>query len=619
MFHGVIFKERPSEELCHQLSAKVTQLVLDSKHHHIITKCCSNVWVAQENDFSEFSFTEFNSPHRAIILSWTRLDNAAELILKHQLNLNITPAELILHLYFKFNEDCVKSLLGDFSFAIYDIDSQRLFCARDPMGIKPLYYWQHPLGFAFSTSMRFFHVLGTPVPRLEWVCQKLSHCIQGSSFEDTVYHQIYRCLPAHYFTLTSNKFEKTRYFHFHNERISLKSSREYVDYYEEHLDRAIRRRANVSHPLGAEQSGGLDSASVTAYALKHFSQGSQDFHTFSFALNAKDPESIFSVNQQHALASAYVCCAPLWYHDFPNRACEVLGAPAHHEAAIQCEVFYQHAQRLGVRTLLSGFGGDECVTAGNLQLYFHELLANHNYGKLLQAMPGNLLTRLLRVMHFLYVNRADSCVADNGVRQSLQMRWPAASIVAPSLINQYQIKNIYSQLSQFSQGYNNLNAFILNYTLSPCSIGARAEECTLMASHYGVEYAFPLLDVELIRCYLSIPSEEKYYRGQKRYLHRRAVSKHVPSCITSRNSKNMGARVTTYNPEAFILNEDLHPALVNILQTEKLWQQSQQLQSASILDLETPLLIQARYNIRTVRAMDSWLKYFYPNGCEWQV
>ena len=140
-----------------------------------------------------------------------------------------------------------------------------------------------------------------------------------------------------------------------------------------------------------------------------------------------------------------------------------------------------------------------------------------------------------------------------------------------------------------------------------------------MASHYGVEYAFPLLDVELIQCYLSIPSEEKYYRGQKRYLHRRAVSKHVPSCITSRNSKNMGARVTTYNPEAFILNEDLHPALVNILQTEKLWQQSQQLQSASILDLETPLLIQARYNIRTVRAMDSWLKYFYPNGCEWQV
>ena len=619
MFHGIIFKERPSEDICHHLSAKANQLVFDPEHHHIVTKRFLNVWVAQENEFSSVSFTEVRHPHRAIIMAWTRLDNVNELIHKHQLNLAITPAELILHLYFTQKEDCVKSLLGDFSFAIYDIDAQRLFCARDPMGIKPFYYCHHPLGFAFSTSLRFFHLLGTPAPRLEWVCKKLSHCIQGTAFEETVYHQIYRCLPAHYFKMTSNRFEKTRYFHFHNEKIRLKSSNEYVDYYEAYLDRAIRRRANVAHPLGAEQSGGLDSASVTTYALQHFAQGRKDFHTFSFALNAKDPEAIFSFNQQHALTSAYVCCDPLWYLDSPNRACEVFGAPAHHEAAIQCEIFHQNARRLGVRTLLSGFGGDECVTEGNLQLYFYELLANQQYGRLLQAMPGNLLTRGLRAMRFLYVNRGESCVPDNGVRQSLQTRWPAASIVVPSLTQQYQIKKTYDQLSQFNQGYNNLNAFILDYTLSPCSISARAEECTLMASHYGVEYAFPLLDVELIQCYLSIPSDEKYYRGQKRYLHRRAVSKHLLPCITSRNTKNTGARITPYNPKAFILNEDLHPALLNILQKEKLWQQSQQLKSARAPDLETPLLIQARHNIRTVNALDAWLKYFYPKGCDWQV
>ncbi len=117
-------------------------------------------------------------------------------------------------------------------------------------------------------------------------------------------------------------------------------------------------------------------------------------------------------------------------------------APAHHAVAIQCEIFYQHAQRLGVRTLLSGFGGDECVTQGNLQLYFYELLANRQYRYLLQAMPGNSLTRMLRAMRFLYVNRGHSCVPDNAIRQSLQTRWPAASIVAPSLIQQYQIKKL---------------------------------------------------------------------------------------------------------------------------------------------------------------------------------
>ncbi len=140
-----------------------------------------------------------------------------------------------------------------------------------------------------------------------------------------------------------------------------------------------------------------------------------------------------------------------------------------------------------------------------------------------------------------------------------------------------------------------------------------------MASHYGIEYAFPLLDVELIQCYLSIPSDEKYYRGQKRYLHRRAVSKHLPLFITSRNSKNMGARITPYNPKAFIPNEDLHPALLEILQKEKLWQQSQQLKSASASDLETPLLLQARHNIQTVNALDTWLKYFYSKRCDWHI
>jgi len=619
MFHGIIFKEQPSEDICYHLSAKINQLVFEPEHHHIVTKRFLNVWVAQESEFSSLSFTKVHHPRRAIIMAWTRLDNVNELILKHQLNLATTPAELILHLYFKLKEDCVKSLLGDFSVAIYDIDAQRLFCARDPMGIKPLYYCHHPQGFAFSTSLRFFHLLGTPAPRLEWVCNKLSHCIQGTAFEETVYHQIYRCLPAHYFNKTSDSFKKIRYFHFHDEKTRLKSSNEYVDYYEAHLDRAIRRRAHVTHPLGAEQSGGLDSASVTAYAVQHFARGSKDFHTFSFALDANDPQAIFSVNQQHGLHSAYVCCDPLWYLDSPHRACEVFGAPAHHNAAIQCEIFHQHAQRLGVRTLLSGFGGDECVTAGNLQLYFYELLANQQYRRLLQAMPGSSLTRMLRAMRFLYVNREHSCVPDNGIRQSLQARWPTASIVAPSLIQQYQIKKTYDQLSQFSQGYNNLNAFILDYTLSPCSISARAEECTLMASHYGIEYAFPLLDVELVQCYLSIPSEEKYYRGQKRYLHRRAVAKHLPPHMSARNSKNMGTRLTPYNPMAFILNEDLHPALLNILQKEKLEQQSQALKNATASDLAAPSLIQARHNILTVNALDTWLKYFYPTGCDWQV
>jgi asparagine synthase (glutamine-hydrolysing) len=51
-----------------------------------------------------------------------------------------TDPQLILHAYREWAEDCVLHVLGDFSFAIWDGPRKRLFCARDPMGVKPFYY-----------------------------------------------------------------------------------------------------------------------------------------------------------------------------------------------------------------------------------------------------------------------------------------------------------------------------------------------------------------------------------------------------------------------------------------------------------------------------------------------
>src|SRR5713226_408090 len=48
--------------------------------------------------------------------------------------------ETILHAYEEYGEDCVHHLRGMFAFAIWDKNRKKLFCARDRMGIKPLYY-----------------------------------------------------------------------------------------------------------------------------------------------------------------------------------------------------------------------------------------------------------------------------------------------------------------------------------------------------------------------------------------------------------------------------------------------------------------------------------------------
>ena len=53
---------------------------------------------------------------------------------------SLDDAELILAAYLRWGEECVEHLEGDFAFVIHDPRKRTLFCARDPYGMRPLYY-----------------------------------------------------------------------------------------------------------------------------------------------------------------------------------------------------------------------------------------------------------------------------------------------------------------------------------------------------------------------------------------------------------------------------------------------------------------------------------------------
>ena len=71
-----------------------------------------------------------------------------------------------MHAWEEWGEDCLDELRGMFAFALLDLRkryavSPLLFLARDPMGIKPLYYTQTADGFAFASEVRA--LLAAPV------------------------------------------------------------------------------------------------------------------------------------------------------------------------------------------------------------------------------------------------------------------------------------------------------------------------------------------------------------------------------------------------------------------------------------------------------------------------
>ena len=65
-----------------------------------------------------------------------------------------TDTEVLLNAYVEWGDNCVDRLDGMFAFAVWDDVDTRLFCARDRLGIKPLYYCSTSAGFAFASEIK---------------------------------------------------------------------------------------------------------------------------------------------------------------------------------------------------------------------------------------------------------------------------------------------------------------------------------------------------------------------------------------------------------------------------------------------------------------------------------
>ena len=117
-----------------------------------------------------------------VLTADARIDNRADLI--RTLALGGRPAEaltdshLILAAYEKWGERCPEHLLGDFAFALWDARQHRLFCARDHMGVKPLYYYKSPRLFACASELKALFYL-PEVPRRVNDMRVVDHLIEA--------------------------------------------------------------------------------------------------------------------------------------------------------------------------------------------------------------------------------------------------------------------------------------------------------------------------------------------------------------------------------------------------------------------------------------------------------
>jgi asparagine synthase (glutamine-hydrolysing) len=192
-------------------------------------------------------------------------------------------AELILFAYQAWGEDCVKHLIGDFAFAIWDGRERKLFCARDHVGIKQFYYAALSDCFIFSNTLNSIRVH----PR---VSENLNEVAVGDFFlfgqnEDlstTIFSDIRRVPAGNLLTLSSSLAIRRYWGPSPDREIKFQRRAEYVERFQELLAQAVDDRLRTNR-VGVSMSGGLDSTSVAAVALDLWRQRGESHELEAFS------------------------------------------------------------------------------------------------------------------------------------------------------------------------------------------------------------------------------------------------------------------------------------------------------------------------------------------------
>ena len=182
-----------------------------------------------------------------------------------------TDTEVLLNLFIKYKENCLEKLSGMFSFAIFDKIEKKLFIARDPFGIKPLYYHIDENQFLFSSEIKTFFSLGI---KKKINARSLSSYLTSEYFENiekTFYEGILKLKPGHFLEIKNNKINIKKYFNFEQKLRKIyipQKENEKEKYFEYLIKKSIKLSMASDVPISIAASGGLDSSILQYEALK---------------------------------------------------------------------------------------------------------------------------------------------------------------------------------------------------------------------------------------------------------------------------------------------------------------------------------------------------------------
>lgn len=167
------------------------------------------------------------------------------------------------HRYYQIGDAAFDELEGMYAFAVADGKTETLHLAVDPFGIKPLYYAQTNVGFAFASEPKALIAAGWVRPEANFLVLPQLLNRHYSTGENTLFKNIYRVMPGERLTIRHGKIISRRRKLPNLQPAKLLTMVDPVEAFSNHLTAAVERHLQSDVPYGVLLSGGLDSTAIT--------------------------------------------------------------------------------------------------------------------------------------------------------------------------------------------------------------------------------------------------------------------------------------------------------------------------------------------------------------------
>lgn len=291
--------------------------------------------------------------------------------------------EVLLQLYARLGPRLVHRLRGMFAFCVWDEANRTAFLARDPLGIKPLYYAGIAGGLVFASELRALQASGKVSPATD-PAAIMAYLETGSVPEPMTLLRDVRCLPAgHSLMWRDGKITEQRDWRIQFPDEGLKPDEDAVALTRAALLDSIEHHFVSDVPVGVFLSGGIDSTAVLALAQ---AAGHHHLNTFSIGVDdaGLDESSVASRTAGHFGTQ---------HHEWRIDAYHLAESfPAFLQCMDQPSIDGYNtytvagfARKHGMKVVLSGLGGDELFGG---YPSFQKVPQIARTGRMLRRIPG---------------------------------------------------------------------------------------------------------------------------------------------------------------------------------------------------------------------------------------